>query len=1199
MEHDKPTEPGAARRTTVTTVTTARTRTGPHAVDPLQKLNMTRYWYYKPHPGKPHLDLTQFHPVPAGSWAAFQGTEQHLPIALLKADDAQLVKADSFFSQSYSFLGGVTPDGLSALWTELPKKHHIFCSIVLDGYPLHLYFDFDISLTDTRPGAAELARRVVGKETQVIDEFVQVFTAYFTSVFQRAPDLSRVQWETACNANKFSLHAHVITEAFADMTQCTLFMKGFSSFIEQRCRVDGAVDGESLLCVASADLTNFTHLVDFSVYSKNRNFRLFGCRKPGKAMLELFPYGDLPDQAAELPHDELVFQSMPSYCIAVDPRNYLKFAAAQLNPRKRQLTLTELFKPAPARALTVEGGRDAVPVAIRAIVQRLLRKHHLCGANTVVEKCSYHGKSRSAIQGTCAVGTAHCPLKTVFAQGDEDAMVPYVHQHTAMHFFITRYLVMCWDFKCGVDKKQRYARVASDAEVKEMFGDDGDDESDDSSDSDASGTDSDATSSSDEEEDEKQVVEGRTTATPDPVDMDVEMEAKYGADGRHEGHGADAEEVPEVDEEKAEDVRDMKRQKRDEPPPPHGADAEEVPEVDDEKAEDVRDMKRQKRDEPPPPPAARDEAVLQQHAGGAQLNMEQDDRPQLAEVQRIVAEWEDAHKKRLSKLQKRAAGGRGKAGDKKRGKAVQELRELHDSIKMDIVLYLNKYWAAIVRADKFSVLQEVVVWDEKDAKYRYECTFWPPAEFKENHVNWTIHLRGAEHECVIAYLWLKSPHRRQVDKIVFRPRPEGYVNPSAYKTFNLYRGLAINRAQAAAYCAAFGDWEGPLQYVLDHIRLIWCRGHEALYQYVVKWMASIIQRPWLKLGTAIVLRGLQGSGKGLIVNLLAAIIGKQHFFPVQDVNDVTGTYTHQLKACLLCFMDEAVWGGDKEKSGILKKLITEPTHSIHQKYLSSYVVDSFLNLIFASNHAWVVPCDEVERRYLCLDVSNQYAGAQTAEIADYFNRLRAVPAEVFAHYLYNVDLSDFNPRAIVTTEFQRDQKMRTFPIMKKWWHTQLSKGEIECRAFILNGNHRPNEEDNVRPQPTAEEEQLLAGNAWLTPQYKQYVYQSFVQHARRAAQYTADEAQFWKELRTLLPSTEQATAAGARPMMMKKYRRTIQGKRPMTVSFPSLEICRQHWRHFIVQDMEWQFDEEVEDEEVVPPVAQGGPGEAAQPMLQL
>ena len=1116
----------------------------PSAVDVLRRLGMTRYWFYKPHPGKQHLDLAQFHPTPAATWVDFKRSDQQLPLAVLKADNAELVKADSFFSRSYSYLGGVTPDGLSALWLELSEEHHILGSIVLDGYPLHLYFDFDISLTDTRPGATELARRVKGKEAQVIDEFVQVFTAYFTSVFQRAPDLSITQWETACSINKFSLHAHVITEAFADMTQCTPFMRGFCSFIEERCRVG---DGESLLCVASADATNFTHLIDFSVYSKNRNFRLLGCRKPGKAKLELFPYG--ADQVGAVSHDELVFRSMPSYSIAVDPHKYLTFAvaaAAQHNQRKRQLILTALFKP-----VAVEKGSDAVPVAVRAIVQRLLRNDHICGVNTVVEKCSYGGKSRSAIQGTCVVGTAHCPLKTSLAGGEEGA--PYVHEHTAMHFFITRYLVMCWDFKCGVDKKQRYPRVASEVEVKQMFG--GDDETeDDSSDSDdTSGTDSDATSSSSEDDDEEEMEEETAATTDHRV---VKMEAKY---------GAEVEEVLEVDELKEEDVRDTKRQKRAEPPQP-------------------------------PPPAAAEPA--RDVAGDAPLNAQQDDRPELAQIQQMVAEWEDLHKQRLSKLKKRLAGGRGKADDKKRARAVQELRELHDGVKMDIVSYLNKYWAAVVRADKASILQEVTAWDEKDGKYRYDCIFWPIGEFRDIHVNWTIHLPGMALDCSIAHLWLKSSHRRQMDKIVFRPRPEGYVNPSTYETFNLYKGLAITRTEAAAYCAENVDWEGQVQYVLDHIHHIWCRGNETLYQYVVNWMASLIQRPWLKLGTAIVLRGLQGSGKGLIVNLLATIIGKQHYFHVQDVNDVTGTYTHQLKACLLCFMDEAVWGGDKEKSGILKKLITEPTHSIHQKYLSSYVVDSFLSLIFASNHAWVVPCDEVERRYLCLDVSNQYAGAQTADIAAYFNRLRAVPAEVFANYLYNVDLSAFNPRAIVTTEFQRDQKMHTFPIMKKWWHTQLSKTEIECRAFILNGNHRANEPDNVRPQPTAEENELLVGNSWLIPHYKQYVYQSFVQHARRAAQYTADEAQFWKELRALLPSTEQAVAAGGRPLTMRKYRRTIEGKRPMTVSFPSLEICRAHWRNVIVQDAEWQFDEEVEDEIVPPAAAQGGEVEVGDPPME-
>ena len=98
-------------------------------------------------------------------------------------------------------------------------------------------------------------------------------SAYFTSVFQRAPNLSVTQWETACTVNKFSLHAHVFME---------VFVKGLNSFIERQCRVPRG--SHPLLCVASPDHHLQAPHPLISVYDKNCNFR-----KPGKTKLMFFP----------------------------------------------------------------------------------------------------------------------------------------------------------------------------------------------------------------------------------------------------------------------------------------------------------------------------------------------------------------------------------------------------------------------------------------------------------------------------------------------------------------------------------------------------------------------------------------------------------------------------------------------------------------------------------------------------------------------------------------------------------------------------------------------------------------------------------------------------------------------------------------------------------------------------------------------
>ena len=279
----------------------------------LASLGLDRY-FLVPTNGRKHLDLAQFQPQPCRTLADFKALNPLLPISLLRVDRVGPVN-DALFSRSHSYLGGVTFEKLLQLFAALPDTHHIFCSVVLEQRPVHLFFDIDVALNS--PAEHGLTQALTAKTVeQVIDEFVRVFDAFFYSVFHRPADLSGMHWETACSPSKFSLHAHVITEAFVDVGHLNQFMRAFKAFIEARC----TREGDSCLCARVPSEDAFVHLVDFAVYNRNRHFRLINCRKPGKTKLTYFSY--MPTNVATSvgtnPTDEeLLFRSMPSYSIAV------------------------------------------------------------------------------------------------------------------------------------------------------------------------------------------------------------------------------------------------------------------------------------------------------------------------------------------------------------------------------------------------------------------------------------------------------------------------------------------------------------------------------------------------------------------------------------------------------------------------------------------------------------------------------------------------------------------------------------------------------------------------------------------------------------------------------------------------------------------------------------------------------------------
>ena len=62
--------------------------------------------------------------------------------------------------------------------------------------------------------------------------------------------------------------------------------------------------------------------------------------------------------------------------------------------------------------------------------------------------------------------------------------------------------------------------------------------------------------------------------------------------------------------------------------------------------------------------------------------------------------------------------------------------------------------------------------------------------------------------------------------------------------------------------------------LLQHIKSDWCRGNDAAFNYVLDWMALLVQHPERLPGIAIAVQGHSGSGKSIIVHKLMEIVGK-------------------------------------------------------------------------------------------------------------------------------------------------------------------------------------------------------------------------------------------------------------------------------------------------------------------------------------
>lgn len=273
--------------------------------------------------------------------------------------------------------------------------------------------------------------------------------------------------------------------------------------------------------------------------------------------------------------------------------------------------------------------------------------------------------------------------------------------------------------------------------------------------------------------------------------------------------------------------------------------------------------------------------------------------------------------------------------------------------------------------------------------------------------------------------WFKHPNRRQyLGGIVFDPGAES--DPSQY---NLWRGFS---------CKAVGG-DAHIPY-LDHIRDNICHGNEDHYNYLLNWMARVVQNPATQSETAIVLRGKEGTGKNTFVEVFGSLV-QDHFLDTSKTEHIVGKFNSHLRGKLLVHANEAFFAGDKRHEADLKSLITEPTLGIEAKGIDITEENNFIHLVMSSNSEWVVPAGPQSRRYMVLDVSD----AHMQDDQYFFNikrHIRDGGREHLLRFLLDRDLSEFNVRRIPATKALREQRRLTMSPEVEWMYLCLDRGYI-------------------------------------------------------------------------------------------------------------------------------------------------------------
>jgi hypothetical protein len=283
-------------------------------------------------------------------------------------------------------------------------------------------------------------------------------------------------------------------------------------------------------------------------------------------------------------------------------------------------------------------------------------------------------------------------------------------------------------------------------------------------------------------------------------------------------------------------------------------------------------------------------------------------------------------------------------------------------------------------------------------------------------------------------LWLASKTRTLYRRLVFQP---GRVVDKNY--FNTFTGWAC--VPRPGDCSLF----------LAHLREVICGRDEGLFQYVLQWLAHLVQFPGKLIGTALAMGSEPGAGKGSVYYYLREFLGR-YAVRLDGSELIQNPFNDFLASRLLVFGDETLWHGDKRTLNRVKGYITEPTLVVNKKHVPVFEIENFARFIFSTNDALSAPLELKDRRYVPLPTLPLHIGDARYWEALYAERQAGGGAALLHHLLHEVRI-ERNLRTAPETAARAEQRLLNLEPVGEWWREMLMSEAHESRE--RNSSDRP------------------------------------------------------------------------------------------------------------------------------------------------
>ena len=303
------------------------------------------------------------------------------------------------------------------------------------------------------------------------------------------------------------------------------------------------------------------------------------------------------------------------------------------------------------------------------------------------------------------------------------------------------------------------------------------------------------------------------------------------------------------------------------------------------------------------------------------------------------------------------------------------------------------------------------------------------------------------------HLWMQDEHLQTFDRMIFQPVPltdcDSSLNSKIVTRVSDERTeICINtfgRLEFVNHLHAEDDRE-LLDDILGFFKRQLCDNHEGFYEYMLKWMAFVLQNVGKKTRVVPIFKSKQGIGKGFFWSWFGkCILGTKYYHCETDMQNVLGHFNSLAENRLLILCDEIGFRDTKDDQNKLKNLISEEDTSITRKGVDSKKCDSFVNYVCATNNDLPFTITADDRRFT--GIESKASRLSTEDARKYYRLFHvreknSVLIATFARFLLKIDISNFdtvNDR--VMTPFIQDCIQTLCPEIIQFLYFYTTEGE--------------------------------------------------------------------------------------------------------------------------------------------------------------